>query len=247
MDVLNNFLMMGPQDTPVFDVIFKKMFNCTVFEANEAFFEAFLFSLNKRFLQMIEDMRKKNAGFTYNFSDIMWIMTVIMYNLVQKVFIAPNPKEAVEHFRDKLGRYTQEQLALRVLELRIFKDIPLSDNNWPDYYLSRNKNVVKKYFQPYVEIPDHYFFSPERLLKINKIYDRGLLETTHYLEEWLFKNIIKQFFAFQQHVLQKLPEDFTTVQLSTALEEYFSQGIIDERQREGITDFVESFVEEWDI
>jgi hypothetical protein len=246
-EVFDDFIMMGPNDSPVFDMIFKKLFKSNIFEVNETFFEVFLHSLNKRFHQFIEEIKTRNPAFTYSFEDIIWMICVIMFNLVSKVFLAPTPKEASEHFRDKLGRYTPEQVALRVLELRVFKDIPLSDNNWQDYYLSRNKQYVKKIFAPYVEIPDSYFFSPPRLLKINIIYDRGLIDATPHLEQWIIKKIVKEFLEFTKTILDKLPPNFTKTDINNTLIDYFSMGIIDQTQREQIEDFVEDFMDIWDI
>jgi hypothetical protein len=169
---------------------------------------------------------------------------IILYNLVLRVFISKNPKQAGENFRDKMGRYSPERLAIRVLELRVFKDIPLSDNNWRDYYLSRNKNYVKKTFAPHVDIPDHYFFSPERLLKINMIYDRGLLDSTLPLEEWLVQHIIRQFFAFNSTIRQQV--EIEKKDLRATLIEYYAQGIIDTRLRDSIEDFVNDFSAVWE-
>lgn len=113
-----------------------------------------------------------------------------------RIFIREDPSLAMENFRDNLTRYTPQQIALRVLELRIFKEIPLADNNWQDYYLSRNKNTVKRVFAKYYEIPDNYFFTEERLLKINMNYERGILNETPLLEKWLIMNILEPFDNF---------------------------------------------------
>ena len=241
-----NFIASGSIDNPAIDLIFKRLFNQTVFEMNEAFFESFLYSLNRRFILYLQELQTKNPDFDFSFKNIMLIMCNLMYNLVLRVFIAETPEIAKENFRDKLGRYTANQVALRVMELRVFKDIPLSDSNWQDYYLSRNKAYVKKFFQHIVDIPDSYFFSPERLLKINIIYDRGLLDTTMFLEEWVVTKILKEFCVFYKGIHEKMPKNYTDEILRTTLVSHFSQGIVDEIQRDHIEDFVNDFIDVWE-
>ena len=151
----------------------------------------------------------------------------------------------LRNFRDKLSRYTPDRIALRVLELNIFKDIPLSDNNWQDYYLSRNKDFVKKVFTPFFTIPEKYFFSSERLLKINMIYDRALLATTPYLEEWIVNEIILQFYSFLSEVARDIPGEATKKEISSAFINYLNKSIIDPYIRENIYDLADYFRAIW--
>jgi hypothetical protein len=193
----------------------------------------------------VEEIQEKNPSYDFSFDNMVHMILVILLNLVEKVFIAKTPKEASEHFRDKLSRYTYERLALRVLELRVYKDIPLSDNNWQDYYLSRNKNYLRTLFKPYFEIPDVYFFSPERLLQINMIYERTLPENTAFFEEWIVQRILMQFNNFVDEINAKFTDKTSPNQLRQVLNEFFTKGIIDITMREHLEEFADFFVSIW--
>ena len=99
--------------------------------------------------------------------------------------------------------------------------------------------------KPYADIPDSYFFTPERLLKINMIYDRGNLETTSYLEEWIIE-IIAKFYQFQISINEKLPDNYTNNELYENFFQEFSKGIMDTQIREKLEEITEFFVEIWE-
>ena len=134
---------------------------------------------------MLAEKQSTQSQMNFDFNEMIHYIITVLYNLVKRVFLAESTYDAMANFRDQIGQYNPDKLALLMLELRIFKDIPFSDNNWQDYFISRNKQNVKNLFSEYYEIPDSYFFSSEQLLKINMIYERALLDTTYYLEEWL--------------------------------------------------------------
>jgi len=229
-----------------FDTMFQRLFNKSVFELNEKFFEVYLFSLNQKFFELLATIRGKTPDFNYTFGEIIHFMLEILQSLVVSIFIAESPEKAQKNFKDQRSRYTPDKITLRVLELRLFKDIPLSDNNWQDYYLSRNKSYVKKIFSKYLTIPDHYFFSPERLLKINMIYERRMVDPTPFLETWLIKAIIKRFYGFQARILDRLPVNYSKQELTHALYTDFSVGIIDTRILEKLEEYSEFFANLWE-
>jgi len=246
-DTFSNFLRSGfslPTDEAL-DIVFNKIFDKSINELNESFFEVYLFSLNTKFDLLIEEIRQNNPNFKYTYEEIIHFVFIIIHNLISKIFIADKPEDVQKNFNDPISRYTPKNIALRVLELRIFKEIPLSDNNWQDYFTSRNSALVKKTLKPYAEIPDSYFFTPERLLKINMIYDRGNLETTSYLEEWIIE-IIAKFYQFQIQIGEKLPDNYTNNDLYEAFFNEFSKGIMDTQIREKLEEITEFFVEIWE-
>jgi len=246
-ETFSNFLRRGfslPTDDAL-DIVFNKIFNKSINELNESFFEVYLNSLNTKFNLLIDDIKHKNPNFNYTYEEIIHYVFIIIHNLISKIFIADKPENVQKHFNDPLSRYTPKNIALRVLELRIFKEIPLSDNNWQDYFTSRNKALVKKTLKQYAEIPDSYFFTPERLLKINMIYDRGNLESTSYLEEWIIE-IIAKFYQFQIGVDENLPKSYTDNDLYEVFFQEFSKGIIDTQIREKLEEITEFFVDIWE-
>ncbi|MCF2139844.1 MAG: hypothetical protein K9W44_07310 [Candidatus Lokiarchaeota archaeon] len=246
--ILNLFLMQGIQFglDEVLDKIFTIIFKQSIHHLNVSFFESLLKSINQKLHNILNKSIPKSVPYFVYFNEMVHVMCVIMKNLVMRIFIREDPSLAMENFRDNLTRYTPQQIALRVLELRIFKEIPLADNNWQDYYLSRNKNTVKRVFAKYYEIPDNYFFTEERLLKINMNYERGILNETPLLEKWLIMNILEPFDNFYKIIKKKLGRKPTISKIRQIIFEHFSKGIIDAAKLEKIEDYAAYFAELWD-
>ncbi len=245
--VFSGFIFQGLMllDKEGFDTLFEALFRDTIFHVNENFFDSFLYSFNVKFKNIINECKENNENFTYGFNEIVDIIAHILVEFVKNVFIADTPENATDNFHDNISRYTPERLALRVLELKIFKDIPLSDNNWQDYFLSRNRKYVEKIFEPFFNIPDGYFFPEERLLKINMIYERGALNNAKFLEEWLIQDVIRPFYKFQEKIREKLSDDYTKSDLAELIFTESSQSIIDPYLRDKMEDlamFIAQFV-----
>jgi len=77
------------------------------------------------------------------------------------------------------------------------------------------------------------------------IYDRGNLETTSYLEEWIIE-IIAKFYQFQISINEKLPSSYTNNDLYESFFMEFSKGIVDPQIREKLEEITEFFVEIWE-
>lgn len=248
-----NFIFHGMQlpytADSALDSLFQNVFLKPVQKLNEEFFESFLFSLNQKFLELLKDLTDLGAPQEYDFNKIVHYLFILLYNLVDYVFIESTPKEAQKHFKDRLSRYTPEKIALRVLELKIFKIIPLSDNNWQDYFLSRNKTLVYKLFKDYYNIPESYFFSDERLLKINMMYERGLSKQTPYLEEWLIDSIFHPFFNFQNHISTEIMSKSTFVSTKEDANQiifnWISRGVIDRNVRARLEELADFLTQIW--
>ncbi len=243
----NNFIFQGlsiPLNSS-FDYIFEKIFQNTIEDTNENFFNAFLFSLNAKFHLLITEIQNSNSHFNYSFDKIVEYMFLVLQKMVEIAFIAPKPELVQDNFRDKISRYTPEKIALRVLELVIFKDIPLSDNNWQDYFLSRNKKFVKKIFSKSINLDDNFFFSQKRLLKINMIYERGLLNNTDFLEEWLLTKIVKKFLKFQHKISNILPESYSNDDLRHNFQKFFAENSKNKANIEDMEKILEIFSNLW--
>ncbi|MHA1519293.1 MAG: hypothetical protein ACTSRK_03835 [Promethearchaeota archaeon] len=247
--ILNFFLLQGIQygADKALDVVFSKIFKQSIHHLNESFFAALLKSINTKLNLLIRENLPENLSFDQFYDEMIHVMCTIMHNLAKKIFIRDHPEDAMGNFRDNLTRYTPKRIALRVLELRIFKDIPLADNNWQDYYLSRNKNTVKRNLSKYYDIPDNYFFTEERLLKINMNYERGILEETPLLEEWLIDNIMQPFNEFYSIIHKKIRKkpDYDRIRAEIYL--FFSQGIIEHSVLEKIEDYADHFAQLWQM
>lgn len=245
--ILNFFLMQGIQfgAEKALDIVFHKIFNQTIHSMNESFFEALLKSINFKLSDLIRDHISSLGTYKQSFDEVVHVMCTILQNLATNIFIRNNPEEAMMNFRDNLTRYTPQRIALRVLELRIFKDIPLADNNWQDYYLSRNKPTVKRIFSKYYNIPDNYFFTEERLLKINMNYERGILQQTPLLEEWLISHIVQPFDQFYAIIQKQIRRKADQHRIRGEIFKFLSQGIIESATLEKIEDYSDYFADLW--
>ncbi|UYP45121.1 hypothetical protein NEF87_001406 [Candidatus Lokiarchaeum ossiferum] len=247
METFTNFIFQGLSlpTSKAMDIVFHYIYGQSVKEVNETFFECFLHSLNIKFHSKLQEIRDRNPRFQIDFDEIVHIILVILFNLTDKIFLAKKPEDVQDNFRDKISRYTPQKITLRVLELNIFKDIPLSDNNWQDYFLSRNKKFVRHFFQRYFEIPDSYFFSNKRLLKINIMYERGLLPSAKFLEEWIIAFLLQKFYIFQKEVTDSLPKHYETQDITEKLHRLFLKDIKDEQIQKDLKEIVEFFAKIW--
>jgi hypothetical protein len=76
------------------------------------------------------------------------------------------------------------------------------------------------------------------------IYDRGNLESTEYLEEWIIE-IIAKFYQFQISINEKLPSSYTNNDLYESFFKEFSKGVMDTQIREKLEEITEFFVDIW--
>jgi len=159
---------------------------------NEIFFMTFLKSLNEKFLSLIEEenIKLKKSQNKISFEKAIDFICRSLYSLINKVFLRENVEDASKSFLDPRSRYIPENVATRVLELSIFKDLNLSDDIWPDYFLSINKEEVKNLFKKYFEIPEDVFYSDWSLSMIDMIYNQELFHNEKYLEVFLIEDVV---------------------------------------------------------
>ncbi|RLI64892.1 MAG: hypothetical protein DRO88_06045 [Promethearchaeia archaeon] len=245
--ILDLFLFQGIrfEMENTFDRVFYIIFQQNIHEMNENFFASLLKSINQKLHDILMSSVPPSTMYSQYFDEMVHVICVILKNLVSRVFIREKPELVIENFRDNLTRYTPQKIALRVMEMRVFKDVPLADNNWQDYYLSRNKSKVKKTFAKYYDIPDNYFFTEERLLKINMNYERGILKETPLLEDWLIDNILIPFDRFYKKIKKKVGRKTNVSKIRQAIFEEFASGIIDSLEREKLEDIAAYFAELW--
>ena len=205
---------------PAFKIVFKHIFQYNVDDLNEDFFSAFITSLNKRIFSEISISNKKLGSNPLQYPEVVDFIIKTIYHSIHTIFIAEDPLKASKNFRDSISRYSPKNIALRSLELLFFKEIPLSDNNWMNYNLSRNKEKVKKLLNEYIKIPKDYFFSNKKLLHISMKHFYSL-ESETVLEEWLGEYILKPFFAFIDSFWSKL-KNKKTVTSQLIFQELFS-------------------------
>jgi len=189
-----NFLSIASNIDDI-DLFFQKLFKKNVSQLNYGFFRAFLKSLNSNFFDLMDRENKALCedpnNTPFNFNIIADHICRILYVLIEKIFIQPTPDEASKNFIDPRSRYIGKNIALRVLELFVFQDVNYSDDVWPDYIISLNKEQLKKDLETYkIEIPDKHFYTMEDLTQIMITYNIQSLSDQIFFEEWLLFEII---------------------------------------------------------
>jgi len=220
------------------DLFFHRLFNKKISELNYGFFKTFLKSFNSDFsikLDAENSILAENAEtIPFSFDKVVDHMCRILYVLIDKIFLRSNPSEASPNFIDPRSRYIGKNIALRVLELFVFQDINYSDDVWPDYIISLNKNYLKKEMENYnVLISDENFYSDEELIQIMITYNIQSFSDQPYFEEWLINEIIIPLNKFFLHI-KKSVRSLNEIEVYEKLSEYF---ISDSKDEQIIKDF----------
>jgi hypothetical protein len=204
-----------------FKTVFKHIFKQKIDDLNENFFSAFLTSLNEKLLSDIQS-HNKNAIESLTYPEVVEFIIKTIYHSIKTIFLAENPLKASINFQDSISRYSPKNVALRSLEILFFKEIPLSDNNWMNYNLSRNKEKVIKQFQEFFKIPKDYFFTNKKLLHISmkQLY---ALESDLLLEEWIVSNIIDPFISFIDKIWKMLEEKVEPITAQIVFMEFYHE------------------------
>lgn len=206
--LLNSFFL---SQYPSIDIFVKSIFDNDLMVINEDFFSAFLQSVNIKFFEKLDGWSSELAAENLEYKQVLQIITDALYYIIERVFLDQNPEKASHNFRDRRGRYSPKRVALRTLELIMFREMPLSDNNWQNYNLSRHKEKVRELFSPFINIPDDLFFTRKRLVHINMMYLYGI-ERRSKLEEWLITDIIHPFFEFCHENFVELEKSIAEVE-----------------------------------
>lgn len=183
-------------NTDHIDLFFKKIFKKNISHLNYGFFKTFLKSFNSNFTLKINQENKllseNPENFPFTFDKIVDHICRILYVIIDKIFLRINPDDASKNFIDPRSRYIGKNIALRVLELFVFQDINYSDDIWPDFVISLNKEYlrqkVKNKFN--IVIPETNFYSDEELTQIMLTYNIQSFSDQPYFEEWLIHEII---------------------------------------------------------
>jgi hypothetical protein len=220
------------------DLFFHRLFNKNISELNYGFFKTFLKSFNSDFslkLQAENSILSESAeNIPFSFDKIVDHMCRILYVLIDKIFLRSNPDEASSNFIDPRSRYIGKNIALRVLELFVFQDINYSDDVWPDYIISLNKQNLKREMKNYdLIISEENFYSDEELIQIMITYNIQSFSDQPYFEEWLINEIIIPLNKFFLHI-KKSVRSLNEIEVYEKLSEYF---ISDSKDEQIIKDF----------
>ncbi len=213
--------------------IFQKITGMKVFNLNNELLKAFLNSLNKSVLNLVEQENKELSDESYNgkftFEGVISDLCRILYVLIDKIFIRKSPDEASKNFIDPRSRYIGKNIALRVLELFFFQALNISDDLWPDYLISLNKINLLTELKENMVIPEQRFYSVNELTSIMLFHNIQSFIKPRYFEEELINKIIIPFNDFILHVKDLVQNTSNEIEIYEALHEFLLQGVTDKQ------------------
>jgi len=244
-----NFLSIASNIDDI-DLFFQKLFKKNVSQLNYGFFRAFLKSLNSNFFDLMDRENKALCedpnNTPFNFNIIADHICRILYVLIEKIFIQPTPDEASKNFIDPRSRYIGKNIALRVLELFVFQDVNYSDDVWPDYIISLNKEQLKKDLETYkIEIPDKHFYTMEDLTQIMITYNIQSLSDQIFFEEWLLFEIILPIHNFISMIKDSVNNLSNETEVYEKLSEFFLSNTEGKKNLQDFNFFCHQFARVW--
>lgn len=221
---MDNFSFISNME--VLNIIFEKIFRLELPHVNYDFFKTFLHSLNLNLSMLIEKENEilsenpKNTPLTFNV--IIDHICRMLYTLIDKIFIRKMPEQASSNFIDPRSRYIGKNIALRVLELFIFQDLNVSDDVWPDYLISLQKDALRKELEPYnVNIPDKYFYDFHDIVRFVVTYNFKSSSDQKLFEEWLITEIIVPLTKFLNSIRKSVDKEASLDDILKVLSQYF--------------------------
>lgn len=217
------------------DIVFKKIFNKGVSQLNYKFFRSYLKSFNNKFSMIFEQENKnlaknpENEPLTFNI--IIDLICRMLYTLIDKIFLKSNPNNASKNFNDPRGRYNGNNIALTVLELFIFQEINFSDDIWPEFLVSLNKDKLEEDLGNNVKISKKKFYSDKEIIKFYTTYDLQSFSNAAHFEEWLLYEIIIPLNNFIQTVRKSIKNPSNRFEIYEILNEMFLEDIDNKDER----------------
>jgi len=208
------------------DIFFKKIFNKEISQLNYNFFKTFLLSLNSSITRFIE-LENKNleddpSNEPLTFKIVVDHICRMLYTLIDKIFLRKLPSQASKNFIDPRSRYVGKNIAMRVLELFIFSDLNVSDDVWPDYIISMNKDALQKDLDNYqIEIPEKHFYRYEDIARFIITFNFQSSSEKMLFEEWLITGLITPITNFIAKIHGLIKNDENKTEIYLILRNYF--------------------------
>ncbi len=215
------------------NVFFEKIFNKNISQINYDFLRTFLRSLNISITRLIARENKVLSEAPNNepltFKIVVDHICRMLYTLIDKIFIRKIPGQASKNFIDPRSRYVGRNIALRVLELFIFCDLNVSDDVWPDYIISMNKEALLKELEDHnIVIPEKFFYRYEDIVRFVVTYNFQSSKDQIIFEEWLITEIIIPLNIFILNIRKSIKDLTNITEISEKLKEFFVKGSKDD-------------------
>jgi len=223
-EFLDNLSILTNIENP--DIIFKKIFKKEISQFNYDFFKAFLLSLNSSISRLIgienKALEEDPSNELLNFKIVVDHICRMLYTLIDKIFLRKLPNQASKNFIDPRSRYIGKNIALRVLELFIFSDLNVSDDVWPDYIISMNKDALLKDLENFeVEIPEKYFYRYKDIARFVVTFNFQSPKDQILFEEWLITGLIIPIISFISKIRDLIKNDENKTEIYKILRNYF--------------------------
>ena len=220
------------------DIFFKKIFNKEISQLNYDFFKSFLLSLNSSISRLIEienkTLEEDPSNELLSFKIVVDHICRMLYTLIDKIFLRKLPSQASKNFIDPRSRYIGKNIALRVLELFIFSDLNVSDDVWPDYIISMNKDALLKDLENFkIEIPEKYFYRYEDIARFVITFNFQSSKEQILFEEWLITGLITPIINFISEIRNLIKNDENKTDIYKILRNYF---VDDDKHPENLED-----------
>jgi len=227
---LNYFTIIS--DIESINLFFYSLFKKNISHLNFGFFKSFLKSLDSNFSMVLnqenENLSDNPENSPFTFEIIVDHICRILYVLIDKIFLRSNPDDASNNFIDPRSRYIGKNIALRVLELFVFQDINYSDDVWPDYIISLNRDQLKNHLEQFkIKIPDKNFYTVEEITQIMVTYNIHSFLDQPFFEEWLIYEIILPLNDFILKIRNSVTDYSNEIEVSEKLAEIFLEGVDD--------------------
>lgn len=204
------------------------------FALNESFFDAFTKEVNTQLYSRIseENVKLRPLEEKISFNLLIDLICRYIFYTIKTFFLRASPEEASQNFVDGVSRYSGPRIALSVLELTLFREIPLSDHLWGPYLLSLRQDEVKQIFQQkfQINVPESSFFNQRRIAHLNMI-TAGLTENAPMLSEWLVTDVMVPFGKFEKTVGAPFQFDANTENFSRIQKFFVDQARDQEEQQ----------------
>lgn len=208
------------------NVFFEKIFKKNISQINYDFLRTFLHSLNISITRLIARENKVLSEDPNNelltFKIVVDHICRMLYTLIDKIFIRKIPSQASKNFIDPRSRYVGRNIALRVLELFIFSDLNVSDDVWPDYIISMNKEALLKDLEDHnVVIPEKFFYQYEDIVRFVITYNFQSSKNQLIFEEWLITEIIIPLNNFILNISKEIKDLTNKTEIYEKIKEFF--------------------------
>ncbi|MBY8989105.1 MAG: hypothetical protein KGD61_11675 [Candidatus Lokiarchaeota archaeon] len=223
-EFLDNFAIISNLENP--NLFFKIIFNKDISQFNYEFFRTFLYSINTSIRRLIDSENKILEEDPINepmtFKIVVDHICRMLYTLIDKIFIRKLPGQASKNFIDPRSRYVGRNIALRVLELFIFSDLNVSDDVWPDYIISMNKDTLLKDLENYqIQIPEENFYQYEDIVRFVVTFNFLSSSDRIVFEEWLISGLIIPINNFILKIRSLIEEKGKNSQVYEVLRDFF--------------------------